>query len=441
MALRRTLSHRGFRRLWFGQLASRIGDSVHEIALVWVVYEVTGDPTLLSLTFVASFLPTVVLSMPAGAIVDRVNRKWVLVGSDLVRAAVVLAIPFVGRGPLLIPTVLTVAFVTGVADALDGPARGAFVPRLVPAADLDAANSLVRTTFSLSQVLFAAGGVVVALFGSFVAFYVDAGTFVVSAALVATIPSEHGVPDRDEADDPDGAADRSLATRWRSSVREMVADVRSVYGYIRKRPILVNLLVLTAVLKFAVAPVNVAAPVFAPALAVDGGLAVGLLYSAFFTGMTAGTLGIGRFDGFVENTRGVLIVAGMVAFGVSLAGATLLAADTVALTVASLGLFALAGLSFAAATVPRQTLGQLLVPDDRRGRYMGVLGTVGTGAFVLGLGVSGPLIELTSARATLVGVGTLVVVIGLAFAFQPLARVHRQDKPGSVSAPDGEPTD
>lgn len=424
MALRRTLSHRSFRRLWFGQLASRIGDSVHEIALVWVVYEVTGNPTLLSLTFVASFLPTVVLSLPAGAIVDRVNRKWVLVGSDLLRAAVVLAIPFVGSGPLLIPTVLTVAFVTGIADAIDGPARGAFVPRLVPDEDLDAANSLIRTTFSLSQVLFAAGGVVVALFGSFVAFYVDAATFLVSAAFVATIPSKHGVPDREVSTDAETVP---LRERGRSAVAEMVTDVRSVLSFVRERPVLLNLLVLQTVLQFAIAPINVAVPVFAPALAVEGGLALGLLYSVFFTGMTTGTLAIGRFDEVVENTRGTLIIVGLLGFGGSLVGATLLARDVVAFTVASLGLFALAGLSFAAASVPQQTLGQLLVPDERRGRYTGVVSMLGSGAFVVGLALSGPLIELSSARATLVGVGATVIVVGMLFTFQPLARVHRRD--------------
>lgn len=424
MALRRTLSHRSFRRLWFGQLASRIGDSVHEIALVWVVYEVTGDPTLLSLTFIASFLPSTVLSIPAGAVVDRVNRKWVLVGSDLLRAVVVLAIPYVGEGPLLVPTVLAVAFVTGIADAVDGPARGAFVPRLVPDEDLDAANSLIRTTSNLSRVLLATGGVVVTLFGSFVAFYVDAATFVVSAAFVATISSERGVPDRETSADAETV---TLRERGRSAAAEMVADVRSVFGFVRERPVLLNLLLLQAVLQFTVAPINVALPVFAPALAIDGGLGLGLLYSAFFTGVTAGTILVGRFSQTVENTRGVLIIVSILSFGGSLAAATLLARDAVTFTVASLGMFVVAGLSFAAASVPQQTLGQLLVPDERRGRYTGVVSTVASGAFVVGLGISGPLVELTSARTTLVGVGASIVVVGALFAFQPVARVHRGD--------------
>lgn len=438
MALRRPLSHRSFRRLWFGQLASRIGDSVHEIALVWIVYEVTGDPTLLSLTFVASFLPTVALSLPAGAVVDRVNRKWVLVGSDLLRGAVVLAIPFVGRGPYLVPTVLTVAFVTGVADAVDGPARSAFVPSLVPEEDLDAANSLIRTTFSLSQVLFAAGGVVVAAFGSFTAFYVDAGTFLVSAAFVATIPSEHGVPDRDERADTDSDDSRDDTSRGvvRAGAARLLGDVRSVLGYVAGRRLLVNLLALTAVLQFAVAPINVAAPVFAANLGLPGSLALGLLYSAFFSGMTAGTLVIGRFDDVVDDRRGTLVVGGLLAFGVSFTGAALAASRSQVATAASLGLFALAGLSFAAATVPTQTLGQLLVPDDRLGRYMAVSSTLSSGAFVAGLGLSGPLIEVTSARATLVGAGGLVAAVGVLFAFQPLASVHRTDGESDTTGSD-----
>ena len=419
MALRRTLSHRAFRRLWFGQLASRIGDSVHEIALIWVVYEVTGDPTLLSLTFAASFVPTVLLSLPAGAVVDRVNRKYVLVGSDLARAAAVLVIPLVGRGPLLVPTVLAVAVFTGVADAVDGPARGAFVPRLVPDEDLDGANSLVGVTRSLSQVLFAAGGVVVAVFGSFVAFYVDAGTFLVSAAFVATISSEHGVPEREESEDADGLGDvvRDGATR-------MVGDVRDILGFVRTRPLLRNVLALTIVLQFAVAPVNVALPVYAPRLPIPDSLALGVLYSAFFTGMTAGMMGIGRFDEAIDGARGHVIVVGMLGFGVSLAASVLTIPGSLLAVAGVVGVFAVAGLGFAAASVPGRTLVQLLVPDERLGRYSAVANTLSSGAFVVGLLLTGPLVGLVGARLTLIGVGAVVAAAGVVVAFLPLGRAH-----------------
>ncbi|WP_232687365.1 MFS transporter [Halobacterium zhouii] len=435
MALKRTLSHRAFRRLWFGQLASRIGDSIHEIALIWVVYEVTGDPMLLSLTFAASFVPTVLLSLPAGVVVDRVNRKYVLVGSDLARAAAVLAIPLVGRGPLLIPTVLAVAVFTGVADAVDGPARGAFVPRLVPDEDLDGANSLVGMTRSLSQVLFAAGGVVVAAFGSFAAFYVDAGTFLVSALFVATISSEYGVPDREESGDADDVVDV-----MRDGASRLVDDVRDVLGFVRKRPLLRNVLVLSVVLQFAVAPVNVALPVYAPSLPIRDSLALGVLYSAFFTGMTAGMLGIGRFEDAIDESRGHVLVAGMLGFGVSLAAAVLVIPASLVAVAGVVGLFAVAGLGFAAATAPGRTLAQLLVPDERRGRYTAVASTLGSGAFVVGLLLTGPLVSLVSAQHTLIGVGAFVAVTGVVAAFQPLGRAHHEASTSDHGSSPGEST-
>lgn len=426
MSLRGTLSHRPFRRLWFGQLASRIGDSVHEIALIWVVYEVTGDPALLSATFVASFLPTVVLSLPAGVVVDRVNRKYVLVGSDLVRAATVLVIPFVGRGPLLVPTVLAVAAVTGVADAIDGPARGAFVPRLVPDEDLDGANSLVGMTRSLSQVLFAAGGVVVAAFGSFAAFYVDAGTFVVSALFVASIPSEYGVPGRDAKRTDALPASASAAARARAVLGELAGDVRSVLGFVRGRPLLRNLLALGVVLQFAVAPLNVAIPMYAPTLPLTGSLAVGVLYSGFFGGMTLGTVVIGQREARVDDCRGLVIVGSLVAFGALLAAAPLVPSRTLPGVAGVVLLLSLAGVAFAGASVPDSTLAQLLVPDERRGRYTSVARVLTSGAFVVGLAVAGPLIGFLGARETLVAVGAFVAVVGLGFAFQPVATAHRE---------------
>jgi DHA3 family macrolide efflux protein-like MFS transporter len=432
MALRDALSHRPFRRLWFGQLASRVGDSVHEIALIWVVYEVTGDPTLLSVTLAASFVPTVVLSLPAGAVVDRVNRKYVLVGSDLVRAATVLVIPLVGPGPLLVPTVLVVAFVTGVADAVDGPARDAFVPRLVDDEDLDAANSLVGMTASLSQVLFAAGGVAVAVFGSFAAFYVDAATFVVSALFVATISSEYGVPDRDATGGADG-----LSAVLSGGASRLVADLRGVVGFVRERPLLRNVLVFGALLQAAVAPVNVALPVYAPRLPVPDSVALGVLYSAFFSGMTAGMVALGRFDCGVDARRGHVIVAGMVGYGATMATAVLLGVESLVAVGVVAGLFALAGIGFAAATVPLRALPQLVVPDERLGRYTAAWRTLSSGAFVVALVATGPVVSLVGARETLVGVGVVTALLGVVTALQPLGRAHQHARTGDASAPAG----
>lgn len=427
MSFRSALSNRGFRRLWFGQLASRVGDSIHEIALIWVVYEVTGDPTLLSLTFAASFLPTTFLSLPAGVVADRVNRKYLIVGSDLFRGVIVLVIPLVGEGPLLVPTVLFVAFCTGAVDAFDGPARGAIVPRLVPERDLDSANSLRELTASLSQVLFAAGGGVVAVVGSFQAFYVDAGSFFLSALFVVMIPTKYGRVEAEGSEE--GYRTGDLLGRLGGWLRDAWGDVSTVVQYTSSHRLLVNVVAFTAGLQFTLGPINVALPVFAASLPLNGEFAVGLLYSAFFTGLSLGSVLVSRFDDVVNAYRGRLIVAGLPLFGVFL----LLAVSRVPATgtgIAVLLVFlGLGGLSFATLTVPVTTLRYVLVPDERRGRFNSITAMFSSLAFVLGLALAGPVISLLSAQFVLLGVGALAILLGVIFATQPLAGVDADVEP------------
>lgn len=410
MSFRSTLSHRSFRSLWLAQLTSRIGDSIHEIALIWLIYETTGDPTLLSASFVASYLPTVLLSLPAGALVDRINRKYVLVASDVVRGSVVLLIPLYGEGPLLVPLILVVAFVTGMMEAFFRPARIAIIPNLVPDDELDSANSLTEITFSVSQVLFALGGIVVTVAGSMAAFYVDSASFFLSALLLLRIETRRANPESTAAEKKRSVLDRSIA------------DIKSGIRFVKRRPTLQSLIVLLAGLKLAVAPLNVAAPVFATTLPLSGSLAVGFIYTALFTGMALGSIFVSRFDAIVKTNRGRVITSCLAAFGVFLALAVNAPRFTSNVAVVLL-LFGISGLLFATVRVPATTLVQILVPDEKRGRYMSIANTVTSFTFVLGLASAGPLIELIGASTLMVLVSGFSILLGVLFFTQPIGRV------------------
>lgn len=425
MSFRSALSHRSFRSLWLAQLTSRIGDSVHEIALIWVVFETTGDPTLLSAAFVASFLPTAVFSLPAGVLVDRVNRTYLMVGSDIFRGAVVLTIPLYGQGPLLVPLILVVAVVTGTTETVFRPARLAITPKLVPDDDLDSANSLTELTFSVSQLLFAVGGVVVAVSGSLNAFYVDAGSFFLSAILLTGVGREAGEPEPNTDDDesPDSS----------SLIRRSLDDIRSGIRFVRERPSLQGLIVLLAGLKLTVAPVNVAAPVFATELPIQGSLAVGFVYTALFSGMSVGSLVVSRYDSFVDRNRPRVITVGLASFGVSLAAAVS-APGVTSLVVPVLALFAVAGLLFAAVRVPATTLSQVLVPDETRGRYMSISNAVTTLAFTAGLAAAGPLVELVGASTLMVVVSTFSVILGVLFYLRPIFQTTVEGQSAGVDS-------
>lgn len=419
MSFRSALSHRGFLALWLGQLASRIGDSIHEIALVWLVYEVTGDPVYLSITFALSFIPTTLFSVPAGVLSDRVNRKYILIVSDLLRATIVLSIPLLGHSPLLIPTVFVVAFVTGLVDAVDNPARMALIPNLVPEEDLDAANSLSSLTFSASRVLLAVGGAAVAIFGSFSAFYLDSASFFLSAFLTVLIPTRCGVPEQDGTE----AADASSKTSVASAIRRAVDDAKVVLGFISDHRLLQNLMLITVTLQFVIGPVTVGLPVFIDPVPLEGSFLLGLLYATFYAGMVFGSVLVSYYSELIEPHRGRLIVGGLGVFGGSLMIAVHRVPQTLPETAIMLAFVALSGIAFAAVNVSNSTLKHVLVPNDRLGRYTSFVTTVAGVGSIVGLGLTGPVVNLIGAKSTILLNGVTALVVALFLVLQPIRRV------------------
>ncbi|MFB6173942.1 MAG: MFS transporter [Halobacteriales archaeon] len=402
------LRHRGFLALWLGQLVSRLGDSVHEIALLWLVYVATGDPSLLGGVVAVSALATAGGSLPAGGLVDALNRKWVLVGTGLLRGAAVLAIPLVGQGRWLVPTVLAVAAITGLLEAVAGPARSALVPSLVPERDLDAANGLVELTTSVSRTLYAAGGAVVAAVGAVSAFYLDAASFAVAAALGLAVPSEAGTPD--------GGTGESTT---------LPGDVLEGLRYVRRTPLLWSVLGLSLATTLTMAPLAVVLPVFVRTTVGGGSVAFGLLYGAVYAGVAAGALLIGGFDGWIGARRGRVIVTGVAGLGVALLGMATLPPLSPAPTLTAAATLVAFGLAFAFVNAPVRTVVQTAVPDGRRGRVFAVLGAVTLPALPAGALLAGPLLEAVGPVAVLAGQGVALLLGSVPLAFSPLAAAGR----------------
>ena len=140
-----------FSALWAGQLISQFGDRVHQVALFALVYTITGSALATALAFFAATLPHLLLSPIAGAYVDRWNTKEVLVVSDILRAAVVLLIP--------VAVLINVAFAYPLVFAMTAitiffrPAKTAMLPRIVRDEDLLPANSALRGSETLADVI------------------------------------------------------------------------------------------------------------------------------------------------------------------------------------------------------------------------------------------------------------------------------------------------
>lgn len=432
--MRSVLRERGFAALWSAQLISRVGDSIHEIALVWIVYEVTGDPSLITIVALASFVPNLLFSIPAGVVVDRVNRKHLLVGSELVRGLVVLAIPLLGEGPWLVPVVVGVALVASTMEAFFGPAQQATIPRLVPASKLDAANSLNNLTLSTSRLFYVAGGVVVGLGGSFLAFYLNSASFLLAALVLLAVPTAAGRPvvDRDresEADSGeefDGDADDELegdadevAADAGSTIEEAKEGVRFILG----SPGLLAVVAMTVFVDFAFVPLVVVLPVFATAVLGGDSVTYGFLLGSFFVGTLLGNLLVGPVRGFVDAHRGPVMIAATILTGASVALAAWLPGLVGFPFAVALAGFAFSGLCNPFLNVPLTTYAQSVVPDEKRGKVFAVLRLGITGAAPVGIAIAGPAVEAFGPVVVLVAMGSIVALAGVGGLFTPLVEL------------------
>jgi MFS family permease len=198
-----------FLRLWIGQGTSFVGDAVSMVALVVLVVEITGSASAVGGALVARLLPTIASPL-AGVLADRVDRRIVLVASDLARAVLVLGLVFARD----LTAIYVLVFLMGLARTVFNPTVRAAFPSVVGGGDLTRANAIISGTFSTSIMVGPAlGGLLVASIGIDAAFLADAVTYLISAILLSTVPLPHP---RRENEEEEG----------------FVRDLRSGFGYL-----------------------------------------------------------------------------------------------------------------------------------------------------------------------------------------------------------------
>jgi hypothetical protein len=177
-------------RLWWAAAADNVGDGVFAAALPLLTVTITRNPVLISLVSAATYLPWLLLSLPAGAIVDRRDRVSLMWQSQVLQAVIVASVTvLLAAGKASIPVLAVMGFGLGACEVIFANASVAVLPEIVPAALLSRANGSQYTVASAGQ-LFIGPPVGSLLFAAAAAlpFGVDAGSFVLSAGLLATLP-------------------------------------------------------------------------------------------------------------------------------------------------------------------------------------------------------------------------------------------------------------
>jgi MFS family permease len=398
-----------FRLLYLATLASSFGTWLAVVALTIDIFDRTHSAKWVSALLLADFLPSVVIGLAFGPLVDRLSRRHLMIAADLARFVVFAALPFANSATAIV----ALAGVAGFATGFFRPASQAGLPNLVERADLPAANSLLRSAEYLTiMVGTLLGGVIVAASSPDVVYALNAATFLLSAALIFKIPT------------------RLLQTA-RVVSRGHWRDVADGFAIVfHSRPLLAvfvswNLVMLTH------AAMNVS-EVFLAKVSLDAGdVGFGLLWAASGVGLVAGSL---YASSWLAHRGLAVVYAG--AIGLMALG-TVTAAVSPSVWVAILCM-AIGGVGNGASIVYNSLLIQWGAPDELRGRAFTVI--MGTTFAVLGAGmiVAGPLTDAIGARwmfGIAGAIAAVAAVVGFALAHGiSLQPAQEEAEPDAVSA-------
>ena len=186
---RRLLLTRDFGLIWLSQLVSQVGDGISNLALLWFVYSITGSPVKTTIIGLLHTIPPIVLGPFIGVYVDRLPKKFFLIGSNVFRAVLIGIIPCaVSTDTFTVNLLYVLVLLDAVAMAMFSPALTSSVPLIVPRAQFTAANALIQSTTSLGIIFGpAVSGIGIALFGSQEVLCLNAVTYFVAALCLGLV--------------------------------------------------------------------------------------------------------------------------------------------------------------------------------------------------------------------------------------------------------------
>ncbi len=383
------LRYRNYRLFFIGQLISLIGTWMQNVAQAWLVYQLTNSPFYLGVVSFASAVPVLFLSLWAGLIVDRVPKRNLLIATQtsmLVLAFVLSADVFLGW---VQPWhIVILSFLLGAANTFDAPARQAFVVEMIDAReDLQNAIGLNSAIFQMARIIGpTVAGITLALVGSAWCFFLNGVSFIAVIIGLWMMKVKPIVGVRKDA--------------------SQLTQIRQGLGYIRRNSVVLTLLGMVAVANVFAFAYSALMPAFAQDVLNSGPEGLGLLSAAVGVGALIGALIVASLDDFQH--KGVLLTAGNVFFPVMV---LLFAAS--GNFVFSMFVLVGVGLGFMIQNAMTNTLIQLAVPDELRGRVMSIYMLIFQGFFPIGSLMAGTVAQQFGSPFSAALGGAIALAAGL----------------------------
>ncbi|MGE3268619.1 MAG: MFS transporter [Chloroflexota bacterium] len=370
----------GFRALFAGTTLTMAGYFMQVVAQGWLVYDLTGSPTWLGIVAFANGIPMLFLALPAGVLVDRFDRRNVLIVAQAFTALIAFLLAgLIWSGHLEAWHVALLSFASGCFFVAIVPARQALLPNTVERSMLGRAIGMMSAGTNFGRVIGpSVAGVAIAALGAAMAFGVQGFGFVLALVCAFLLPKR-------------AAAARS---HGRSAVQSLLEGL----GYVWQNPTVFRLLLLQAVPAFVLMPYTQLMPIFARDILHAGPEGLGTLMTSMGVGSVCGSVLIVLLP---QRRQGLVVLVALAGLSVSLIA---LAAST-SLPI-SIGIMAIIGVTQAVYLATNNTLVQLAVPDALQGRVMSVYMTT-WGLMPLGALPQGILADIVGAPAVVAGAGLL----------------------------------
>lgn len=390
MSDRRWLLTRNFSLIWWSQLISQVGDGITKLALLWFVYSITGSPIKTTVIGMLQTIPPIVFGPLIGVYIDRLPKKPVLIGTDLLRALLIGVIPcWVSAAAFTVERLYILVFLHAVATAIFGPTLTAAVPHLVVRSQFTAANALLQSTTSLGIVLGPMlSGLGIAALSSQDVLCINAVTYIVSASLLLPV-SLPRIP----------LAPIRALTDPSSTLKDLIEGFRFA-----KRPIILLLIVTAALYSFGTSAFSTLFPVFGRKMLDLGPVEVGYLWSALGIGLLLMSIGLVRLTEWDLWKRWQVIATSS-----AISGIALFALATEPDRFAAALLMGVIGGGLAVFTPVAWGVMQELSPEHMVGRVLTIYGTGAMTAAIVGMTVFGWITQQFGERAGVLGIGVILL--------------------------------
>ena len=385
----RSFGSRNFKLFFSGQLVSLSGTWIQTVAMSWLVYRLTNSAFMLGLVTFLSQVPSFFFAPFAGVYVDRWNKHKTLIFTQAVsmlQAFTIAALTLTGS--IKIWHIMLLSIVLGLTNAFDMPVRQAFIIEMIEdRKDLGNAIALNSSLVNMTRLIGPAiAGIIVAKFGEGICFTLNGVTFI--AVIIALLFM------------------RIKRTKFTNVHRHVFVELKEGFRYSFGFPPIRDMLILLAVLSFAIMQYTVLMPVFAKDILKGGSDTLGFLMAS---------IGVGAFIGaiYLASRKSVLGLGKIMAISTFLFGVTIIIFAFSKNFILSMIILLFAGVGFIALLATSNTILQTVTDDDKRGRVMSFYTMAFMGIAPFGSLAAGAMADRIGGPLTIMISGVISLVCGV----------------------------